>query len=124
MGSFRYVDADILDRLAKDCWSNRDGVAAALSRCEGKVNGAPRRGWDTWAWDDIRDGMRGEISVLDVDHRALSLRAGDTRVKAAVAALIEWLASVGYAVREHLPFGAQKPDALLAYAVGGPLGKS
>ncbi len=121
MGSFRYVDADILDQLAKDCWSSRDGVAAALARCEGKVNGTPRRGWDTGAWDDIRNGMRGEISVLDVDHRALALRAGDTRVKAAVAALMEWLASAGYTLREHLPFGAQKPNALLAYVIGGPL---
>lgn len=87
----RYVDANILEDLARNAGRTRDDLDSLLRMCEARVAAVPSRGWDQGAWWDVRNTLRLELGLLDNDDRALLNRAGRVRVVAAERALLEWL---------------------------------
>lgn len=89
--SIRYVDADILDSLANDSASARNELRSILNQMEGRVNSAPRTGWNGGTWSDVRYLLNTTISDLDHDQSALHNRAGRVRIVAAERALMAWI---------------------------------
>jgi hypothetical protein len=89
----RYVDANVLEDLARNTASTRGDLQALLNSCEWRVNAAPRRGWDQGAWWNVRSTLSGELTLLDQDRSALASRAARVRVVSVEAALREWIES-------------------------------
>jgi len=71
----RYVDANVLDDLARDHARTEGDLQSLLNSSEWRVNTAPRRGWDQGTWWDVRNTVKSELTHLDDHGRELVNRA-------------------------------------------------
>ena len=74
----RYVDADVLEDLARHAGSARQDVQGLFSKCQGRVTAVLRGGWQG-TWDDVRNTLGSEMTLLEDHGRELVNRAGRVR---------------------------------------------
>jgi hypothetical protein len=93
MAKLYYVDANVLDDLARDHAKALGELHDLLRMSQSGMYGAPQRGWDHGAWWDVRTTLNGELTLLDQDRSALASRAARVRVVSVEAALRQWIES-------------------------------
>ena len=84
----RYVDADVLEDLARSAGSARQDVQGLFSKCQGRVTAVLRGGWQG-TWDDVRNTLGSEMTSLEDHGRELVNRAARVREVAKERALQE-----------------------------------
>jgi hypothetical protein len=117
-----YVDADILESLARDHARTRDDLKALLKSCEWRVNGTPHRGWDTGTWGNVRSTLGNELGLLEDDRRALGSRAAVVREKARESVLAQlkgWLESIWHKAKAKVETAVDHLAAIAEAAIIG-----
>ena len=85
--SKRYVDADVLESLARDTRSYRGQISDELSRAQSRVNDAPHSQFDWGRWQGITGAFSLEFDQFDREERTMRQRAATTRIISVVTQL-------------------------------------